>query len=674
MAIKSKDGRSRSKRTISELEDRLAFDLSTLSTDEKDVLRIMLAEMEDDQLPPGAKIIDAMGAAEYKREPVDMRTFVHDEYYLGNTCDTLYPVLLDDLTDLFEGGYHESIWTGSIGYGKTFASSIGVCRILYEISCMNNPHKSFGLATDSNISIVALSVNEALAIKVVFENVATKIKASPYFQEHFPFEPTKKELRFPGNVWVAARATTDGSVLGLNTISAIMDETNFLHKSKQARAADKRWGAQDSAEKLYAAIKRRMKSRFEKKGRLPGMIFIVSSKNTNDDFTERRIQAAKTDPSVWVRDYSLWDVKPDAYLDASRFWVLVGNEQLPSRILDDQELAEMEGDIPEGCVLVDVPEDFRMDFESDLEGAIRDIAGISTVSVSPFIQRREKIYEAVDDRKHPFTTLSYDPIHKGQFKWEEMVTDSPAPKYRAMYPDKRLWPIINPDAKRHVHIDPSLNSCATGFCMAHVGGLKDVVRRSDEGRQYVERSPVYIVDLILQIIPPPGGEIVLGDVRHIVYMLAEHGYLITHVTYDSYQSADSVQKLKSKGYGSELISMDLTPEPYDTLKAALYENRVYYYKYPPLLDELKSLQEDRSGKKRKIDHPQGGSKDCSDALAGVVFTLSRKALTQPLPFIRSTSYTEDPWMEEQTQAALAGQPGAGANIVMPAFFMGYGEK
>ncbi|MFK5284272.1 hypothetical protein ACI3PL_32300, partial [Lacticaseibacillus paracasei] len=64
--------------------------------------------------------------------------------------------------------------------------------------------------------------------------VATKLLQSPYFKEHFPFEILKKEIKFPKNVWVAARATTDTSVLGLNVISGIIDESNFLNKNKGA--------------------------------------------------------------------------------------------------------------------------------------------------------------------------------------------------------------------------------------------------------------------------------------------------------------------------------------------------------------------------------------------------------------------------------------------------------
>lgn len=295
-------------------------------------------------------LFSALSKSEYKRQPVSIEQFVRDPYYLGNTCENIYPQLLKDLNELFAGGYQEAIFTGSIGWGKTFLASIGVCRVLYELSCLHDPHKSLKIAHDTNIAVVCLSVNEMLAVKVAFENIATKIKASPYFQEHFPFEPTKKEMRFPNNIWVAARATTDTSALGLNVVSALLDETNFMpSKGKDAS----RMGYVDHAEVIYNTIQRRMKSRFQNQGKLPGMLFVVSSKKTTDDFTARRVRESRNDSAVFVRDYSLWDVKRENF-SKEMFHVIVGNESTPSKILEPLEVIALQKKLPENTVLLEV--------------------------------------------------------------------------------------------------------------------------------------------------------------------------------------------------------------------------------------------------------------------------------------------------------------------------------
>lgn len=674
--IQEKGGRARSKRTAAEIEELLKKEMANLTPEERTALEVLLDELKTGQTTGG--LYEALHRSEFKTQPVSMEQFVKDEYYLGKTCDTLYPKLLDDLNELFSGGYHESISTGSIGWGKTYFASIGVCRVLYEISLLQDPFETFGLGRDSNLSVVCLSVNEALAIKVAFENIATKIKASAYFEEHFPFKPTKRELRFPNNIWVAARATTDTSALGLNVVSALLDETNFMPtKGKEAL----RMGYVDHAEIIYNNIQRRMKSRLLKKGKLPGMLFIVSSKKTNDDFTARRIRASREDGSVFVRDYALWDVKRENYSEKT-FPVLVGNDQTPSKLLDAEEEVRVRANTPEGAILLDVPEDFRPDFEADLEGAIRDLAGCSTVAVSPFIQRREKIFEAVEQDKklygpnrHPFSTPTYDPSKGGTFIWERMIRDMEERQMLGVSATVRR-PIINPTARRHIHIDPALRNDALGFCMAHISGWKDVIRRGENGNKYMERAPIYVVDLILQVTPPPGDEIILGDIRRLIYELHDHGYLVSNISLDSFQSRDTLQQLQQKGYNAELVSVDTSMEPYDTLKTALYENRLFVYDYPVLTRELQQLEKDSL--RRKVDHPPKGSKDCADALAGVCYTLMRDRTHQPLPILRGISVYGDAWLPEQRQAKAAGDMRAEMNTdmrdygMLPPFLSGDG--
>jgi hypothetical protein len=681
--ISEKDGRARSRRTLTEEEGLLAAALKKLTPEERETLEIMIAEMQQGVaggLNAEPTLFDTIGDIEYKHRPVDMETFVKDDYFLGKTCDNLRPMLMTDLRELFDSGfYNEVIFSGSIGWGKTFAASIAVCRILYLLSCMKNPHRTYGIAADSNISIVCLSVNEQLAMKVAFENIATKVDASNYFMEHFPYERTKTELRFPGHIWVAARATTDTAALGLNTISALMDEGNFLPKTGKN---DPRFEAVDRAEIIYNTLKRRLKSRFQDLGRLPGAIFIVSSKQTNEDFTAQRIEASINDPHVFVRDYALWEVMPEGTYEGESFWVIVGNEQTPSKILDPLELAHFQEHKPEGTILVEVPMEFFPEFDADLEGSIRDIAGIATVSVSPYIQRRERIADAIDpNRFHPFSTMVFDPGKSGHFKWDEMV----APQLERGGPGgtkvERIRPILNPYAPRHIHIDPALRNDSLGICMAHIGGWKEVERKAEDGTRYVERAPLFVVDFVLRVVPPAGDEIVLGEIRSLVYELTAHGYNITTVTMDQFQSADTLQTLTGKGYTAELLSVDRTADPYDNLKMALYEGRVNYYEYKPLLKELRELELHFTGqKKRKIDHPLKGSKDCADALAGVTYSLLEERETVPLPILKGmSSYgNEDAWMAEQQQARAAGNTKASINTsskssdMLPPLLLGTG--
>ncbi len=661
MSIKENNGKYRSERSPEEIHKILQDDIQNLTKDEREVLSILLKELSDPSVrgledsragggPP--RLLDVLADAEYVRPIVDMRTFVMSPYYLGATASSLYPKLLDDLVELFDGGYREAIFSGSIGSGKSYAGSIIICRILYEMSCLRNIHRSFGIAPDTNISIIALSVSESLAIKVIFENIATKLAQSPYFQEYFKFEQTKTELRFPHNIWVGARATTDANVLGLNVISFVMDESNFLEGIQRGKASIAKYGVQDKAQHLYDGLVRRMKSRFNNKGRLPGMGVLLSSKRTKDDFTQRRINESANDPTVFCRDYTSYDLRPDAF-SSKTFSVLVGNESMPSRLLAQEEVGLVKQSIKDkqdnSLLIIEVPEDFRVDFEADIDSSIRDIGGIATVSISPFIQQRDKIESCVDQldqpqRKHPFQVQSWDQSKTGSFIWERIAERTIVRDGATMF--EGWQPRYFPQFTRHVHIDPSLTGDATGFCQGCIIGYRNMERRNvDSMETYFETAPVIWIDMMLEIVPPTGGEIDFSGIRGLVYQMQDHGFTIGMATADQWNSASMLQTFRTKGIDSERLSVDKPMDAYETLKSALYDGRIYMYRYEPVLQQLRTLQVDRI--KRKVDHQKNGKKDIADALAGVVYSLTTKAHHAPLMIMKGITQNPDPVQDDE---------------------------
>lgn len=611
-------------------DEEIQKQIASLSPSERKALEEVL------KLSSQMKENVVFGNDELKELPVSMHTFVHDPYYLGNTCDVLYPAWERDLNEIFKKGYSTCVFTGAIGSGKSFAASVGVMRLLYELSLLKDPHKTFNIAPGSNISIVAFSVTETLAQKVAYDNITTKLIASPYFKEKFKYEITKKEIRFPNNIWVAPRATTDTSALGLNVISGFIDEANFMQAKKGKGEED-----EAMAEKLYTQLWRRMNSRFKNRGHTPGKIFIVSSKTGYDSFSETLIRNNMDNPEFWVSDYATWGVKPKETYSKQTFRVLVGTDAVPSKILtpkDEEDIVKGRLIIPEDAIIDTVPMDYLGDYQRDLEKCIQDMSGLATVSISPFIHQREKIVDAVTLYKqtypgmeHPFTALEHVPGKPNNFVWGHITKTriEKTDRVQHAYPK----PIINPNAIRHAHIDPSVKGDSTGVCIAHISDWKDVQRRASDGTIFYERAPVYTVDLLLRVTPPTGGEILLGDIREIIYSFTNHGYLITQVTLDGWGgSIDSIQQFNQKGYESKKVSVDLTMDPYINLKNALYEDRVLFYDYPPLQEELIKLQ--KISDKQKIDHPPKGRKDVADALCGCLWTLSQGTGWEPVPFIK----------------------------------------
>jgi hypothetical protein len=122
---------------------------------------------------------------------------------------------------------------------------------------------------------------------------------------------------------------------------------------------------------------------------------------------------------------------------------------------------------------------------------------------------------------------------------------------------------------------------------------------------------------------------------------------VTSFSYDGFQSAGAIQELtqaglvtagvKSDEFGrlfgfGKPFSVDRTPDAHQELKESVNEGRVLMPDYYPLKRELSHL-EYIPGK--APDHPsgQGSSKDCADAVAGVIGYLSvygHERMTNPM--------------------------------------------
>lgn len=594
----------------------------------------MIADMTDIEkevfydvlLSENVEVESEMRGLEYDRDCVDVATWLNDPYFMGDSARSLYSVWKKDLIELFGSKqYQAGLVVGSLGSGKSTFAHFAILRMMYEISCLRDPQKTFGLSPGSQIVFCNLAPSKEVARKVLFEGVLSKIDQSPYFSNEFsPVNKKMKdinnirsyEVRFPKNISLIAGSSADSSFIGLNIIGGVIDEINFFNADPKYLARQKktdRWGEFSKAGKLFDAILRRMKSRFMKRGRLPGILLGVSSKTTDSSITARFINEAirNKDASFFVRDRAIIDVKSNDF-SSDKFKVLIGNQFYHTRIIkDDKELADF--DSPR---VIEIPEDLRQDFENDINSALRDLAGISTLAMDLFFSNIEKVHECVDNnRLHPFRCWAmedngwWDSKSVYTIDWKTLVKKL----------DNGDWiPKINPHRPRFCHLDPALTGDAFGLCIAHVSGYQKVERKvPDREELYEELLPVFYVDFLLKIAGAKDDEIVFKNVRQIIYQFSEHGYQISKVTADKFQSREMLQQLDSQGYTTDLVSVDEDIEPYAHLRRVIYENRISYYHYSMLIEELTKL-ESIGG---KCDHPKGSSKDISDAMCGCIWSL-----------------------------------------------------
>ena len=653
MPILDDKGRPRSVRTEDEEEELLLEQISRLPPDEQEALR----EVHDIAIGGRWGEYEQLAEIEYARKPVGIETFLTDPYFLGESGNSLWPRLRADMIELFEGDYYEGVLGGSIGWGKSFFATCAMAYTIYQMSCLRNPQKTYGIDSGSYIYIAMLSVTEKVARRVAVNELIGKIEHSRYFKEHFPLKaaPSQLEIKFPSQIQVVAGSTGSSAIIGLNVFAGFIDESSFMGDAKEVDRSGK-FIAADNGEKIYKSIIRRMKSRFQRAGRLPGVLLTVSSKERPGAFIEKRVREAREqgDKHFFVREYATWDVKPAEFFSQETFKVVAGNDKIQSRILTSDDPKEEERYRELGLQVIEVPVDYRPDFERDIDGSLRDVAGIATESVSPFMQRTDTIFDAADPTL-PMGTRDEDgtPIEEWvanrplQIHWPSIAVQFER-KLAGGFVEVGWRPLRHPNAIRYVHIDASLTGDATGLAIGHIANWTEVVRRAFGGDEYTELAPVLETDLLLRIIPPPGDEILLSDVRNIVYQYIEHGFPVGYGSMDQYQPADSSQQFRKRGIEAERVAVDRTTEPYDVLKGAFYEKRIRTQAHAHLAIELRNLQRvPTSGGRVKIDHPKlmtgpkgnqvRGTKDLADALAGLVYGITQRSPGRPIPPMLGTS-------------------------------------
>lgn len=375
----------------------------------------------------------------------------------------------------------------------------------------------------------------------------------------------------------------------------MLDEVNFAPGSNVVFEKSK-------IMQTYSSVKARIKSRFIKDGKLLGKMFLVSSKKAESDFLEVYLEKRKKDPDadrLFIVDEPLWVVKPSTTYSGKMFKVAYGAKQLEPMIVGPKE--DIDNLIRMGYQILDVPIEFRGDFELNIITALQDLAGKALPGTTSYFSYRifSKCYV---QRENPFSNEILQIGLSDPMEYEEFFDISLIPK------NYLYLPIA-------IHIDTALKHDLLG--MSAAAYLKNMFTDSDDG--LIEKR--YYAHLFsVGIKAPPGDEISLAKTRRFLYRLRAMGMNIVIISTDTFQSAEFHQILKDKGFETAIRSLDRTPEGYQILREAMIESRVELLQHSRLENELIHLQRDTNT--GKLDHPPDGSKDISDSLAGAVWDLS----------------------------------------------------
>lgn len=548
-----------------------------------------------------------------EQPPVSPEAFLDDPEFMGSSDMTIWPEVRTAFIELNEnwwkgskaGAHHEFLGMGATGTAKSTLCMLTSMYHLHILGCLRQPQSVYGLPKATTITWPIMAAKPHVTRRVVYQPMRKMIEATPWFQKHMRFDKLiESEMDFKEkNIKVVIGGADADSILGDAVIGGIIDEINFMNvvlKSKKAEVTSGRAGLYDQAQNIYETMTRRKKGRFTRPGPMIGIICVSSSTRYKGDFTDKRLKHVtdNDEKGVFVYNRKQYEVAPKERYCGDTFRLLVGNDILTdTRVLDDDEK------VPEGSLVLDVPVEYKTDFQKNPHDSLRDIVGMSTSSISPFFRRRFKILECVQNA---------DEAGLESF----LIKDNVILGVDGMPMVKPGHYCMNPSRPRYVHIDLSVSGDRAAVAMLRFDGLRDVVR--DGG--VVEKLPECSVELAMTIEPDSQSEIQIAEVRMWVKRLKDmYGYPIKVVTYDGFQSVESRQQWKKDGMKTGYVSVDKTSVPYKQLRDAITDNRIKFWHQDVLISELFELEYDVV--KDKVDHPVNGGKDLADAVCGAYKTL-----------------------------------------------------
>lgn len=344
---------------------------------------------------------------EYEEPPVDIKTFINSPEYMDAATECWEPIK-NELEGLFSGFndplmtwlHTEAVFDEGIGAGKSYKSSVIITYLIYRILILKDPQKFLGLAKGSGIYFMNMSIRADQAKKIVFGEITGRVINAPWFKRrgYLPYPKVRSELQFPKNIRVVPGNSKETFPLGFNLLGGVMDEAAFYTDTT----------SHDVAEEMFNALHNRIKNRFGDKG----MLVMISSPRYVDDFIEKKMEEAKTNPKIFSVRKTSWDSKPKTLFSGQTF--------------------EMEGYI--------IPIEYKTEAERNWDRFKRDYMAIPSLALEPYFKQWEKVEACVD-------AIMISTVTKRNTFTEKFYGDAQSSYY--------------------MHIDLSLTGDATGIAMCH---------------------------------------------------------------------------------------------------------------------------------------------------------------------------------------------------------------
>lgn len=556
---------------------------------------------------------------DYDEIPVDIETFLHEPKYLGRGLIneegkfTVFPYWVETLKKIFptniDTAYNTVILSGAIGLGKSFVAVICMLYMLYRMLCLKDPYLHYGLQPIDKITFSLMNITMDAAKGVAWDKLQQLLQSSEWFMNHGRVSKSLQPEWQPEKGIELIYGSQPRHIIGRAVFSSFEDEISFIQNQDITKQKEK-------AKALISSIEARMTSRFMKGEKLPTLHLIASSKRTDQSFLETYIDNKRKNNSktTLIIDEPQWVIRTDKD-SPNKFYVAVGNKFLNSELVPlDATEADLQIYRNRGFSLIHVPMGYYENFVDDIDVALTDIAGISTSNSQRYISGVRWTEIKNDTRQNPFT--------------KEVLEIGNGPEDTAQYYDYFDMSRVTKEYKRfplYIHYDMSISGDKTG-----IAGTWIVRKTVTKDGNLPSRDLFFALAFSVSIKAPKGRQISFEKNRQFAYWLKEQGFNIKGISSDTFQSYDTLQALKSKGFNCDVVSVDrLTDKvclPYQYFRSTIYEKRLDVYPTKLLTEEVVGLVRDGNG---KIDHTSAGggidSKDQVDACCGSIWNASQHA-------------------------------------------------
>lgn len=500
------------------------------------------------------------------------------------------------------------------GSGKDYCLQISFSRLSNLLLSLKNPQKYYNFSPDTYLHLLNVAASAPQAHAVFFKPLRLMITRSPWFSDKYETEPPgpqAQEIRFKKQIELISGHSQAGTLEGKNLVAGIADEISEFPTLEEVQVNKAGRTPAKTADAILSMLKTSGSTRFPETYRLAQ----ISFPRFKGDAIEQAIIYGKADnekKGAASRHYvsgphATWVVNP-RYDKYKRVEVVGATQPIPDlpMFLDDYEKK---------------PSEARAKYEC-----------LPELAENRFFWNDQAIFAAFDEMR-PVPPITFE--YYWGFDEESRLNDPYEEAYRNRTPGWQIKFHYAPDfrpvagALYALHGDIAIKGDRAGIAMCHV-------RRSDKrdwpipgGETIMEYRPVVKMDFVgafesderAQIFGDDDKPIVVPRevqirwYRKLIHDLRSRGFTIGWVSFDGFQSTDSIQILQSWGIEAEKLSTDRSNDPYNTLRDVMYDSRLEGYYNEVLVEEIRRLSIQKNG---KIDHPPAGSKDMADSLAGAV--------------------------------------------------------